>query len=283
MRKNEKLKTSSFVSVVLSITLIFSILFGVLGCEEKYECPEWFTSEYCSENYTVMSTNYVHSKATKKCVDKSDKVIKFNNNGDRLTVYEICGENIEDYALGYIDRLWGWYEKRVIKSKTNDSDPICDYKIKSAEISVVKCETDNKEETLNYEELCTIMVLDKTANVDLLNDIHVCISEHNAVMHVEDKDWIRTDHDKYFRAYVKHRISDENQGERRLEVVLRVRFEETENIMWQSTIVKFEDQLFLECGECQGNYIGYWYIPLNKAITDYIESILSSNPEIFFE
>ena len=111
-----KHRVTSPIVTALSIILIFSLAMGLVSCDTlwlvacdilglvdhgaKYECPEWFTSEYCSENYIAMSENYVHTKAERKCVDKNDNVIHFNGDNDNLIVYTIRGEKIEDYALG---------------------------------------------------------------------------------------------------------------------------------------------------------------------------------------
>lgn len=266
-------------SRIMSLALVISsLLLFIPGCEEKYECPEWFTGEYCSENYTVMSTNYVHSKADKKCVDKNDIVISFHCDGGDLAVYKIRGEKIEDYALGYINRLWGWHETRVIKSKTNDVDPIYDYIIESIEICGVKVEPGSREDVLNYEDACTLKVFDKTVDPDVLSDLSVSFLNHDSTRHIEDKEVLYFEYDNYSQAYNKH-LTDEGKGYCILKVMLRVRFEETPNIMWEAHIIKYDGHLYLECGECDGSY---QLISLNDTVRDYINSVLSSNPEIYF-
>ena len=51
------------VRLVCFILITVLLPFSILGCAEKYDYPDWFTGEYCKENYTVMSGNYVHSRA----------------------------------------------------------------------------------------------------------------------------------------------------------------------------------------------------------------------------
>ena len=50
--------------------------------------------------------------------------------------------------------------------------------------------------------------------------------------------------------------------------------------MWEAHIVSYDGNLYLKCEECIG---AYKLISLNEIVADYIESILSANPEIYFE
>ena len=55
----------SFRMVVIGV-IVSILLFFASGCAEKYDYPNWFTGEYCKENYTVMSSNYVNSLIIKE-------------------------------------------------------------------------------------------------------------------------------------------------------------------------------------------------------------------------
>ena len=76
-------------------------------------------------------------------------------------------------------------------------------------------------------------------------------------------------------------FTDEGNVDYISKVVLRVRFEETPNIMWEAHIVRYDGNLYLQCKECGGGGT-YRFISLNETVADYIESVLSENPEIYF-
>ena len=269
-------------TVRLACFILITVLlpFFVFGCTEKYDYPDWFTGEYCRENYTVMSGNYVHSRAYENSVDNKGEVIRFDEYGGTWQFYAIYGESIEDYILGYRFYLFNSRENRILKSKSTDTDPIRDYDIQSIEICAVFSEAESKEDALNYEEACTVMKLDQNTESDLADAIKQCYLEHVADVHNDDASFDLVAWSK--KAMINYTASEDDSSYI-TDVILRVRFEETENIMWQSCIVEYDGNLYLECGECMDNHKGYWLISLNETVTDYINSVLSSNPEIYFK
>ena len=266
----------------LALVIAFLLLF-IPGCEEKYDYPDWFTGEYCKENYTVMSGNYVHSQAYGYSVDNNGERITYDGYGGRWYFYAIHGENIENYILGCNKTIFlsDSYTTRILTPKNNSIAPIRDWNIQRLEICAVKYFLTDREDALNYEEACTLTVFDKTVDPDVLRELSGCFSSHHSTMHVEDKESFLINYDNYSEAYNKHQSDKGNDYI--LKVVLRVRFEETPNIMWEAHIVQYDGDIYLICRECYDSHGGYWLISLNETVADYIESVLSANPEIYFE
>lgn len=238
------------INVILFI-LILSVLFVGCANEKKYDYPDYFTKQYCYDNYSFMDYNYKYEKAYENPVDDSVLI------GDSGTFYyfyaipEISPDNFLACRVkfGFIGSS---YRYALLKANNYNIDPMLDWNISKIEIFLSSSDfgpyyissisTNTSPTLIEQLKFC----INDTKN-HLLYDLYMMQETHSIEVQLNDK---------------------------MCNVAIRIHFNETEMIIWSAAITVYNGQYYLvHRKEVLGNE---YLIPLTDEITEFISSSVSS-------
>ena len=251
------------------ILLALIILISVTGCSEKkerFDYPENFTTQYCYENYSPLSLNYIYSSSY-----ENGTISKFFGGGRRRTFRAIPDVDINSFLA--CEEIFGFggkmasYDAILYKANNYEIDPLNDWEIENIEICLQKenvCMSKNESHIVSYGDYIYHSCINKTSDDMLIKQIVDCIKNEDEYIRYYDNDLNR------FGEYVRF-----NEEDKSYYYSIRIHFEETDMILWTASIIMHDEHYYLMCRQNPKDYI--YCIPLTEELEEFISSSIDTS------
>ena len=254
---------------LLSVLLLVIILICVTGCSEKkerYDYPDSFTTQYCYDNYSPLSLNYIYSRSYEngtisKVFDKN-KRISFRAIPDiDINTFLVCEEK---KGLG---GALASYHAVLYKANGYEIDPLNDWKIDNIEICLQTenvCNSTDKSNILSRGDNIYHMEIHKTFDTILAKQIVDCIKNEDQYVRYYDIELNRFGEPLkfYYGENLYYYYS------------IRIHFKETDMILWTASIIMHDEHYYLMC--CSKPHDYEYCIPLTEELEEFISSSIDT-------
>ena len=250
------------------ILLSFIILISITGCaqkEERFDYPDNFTAQYCYENYSPMSINYIYARSF-----SNNAPGYYRDNPRRRYFSAIPDVDINSFLA--CEEIFGFggkmatYNAILYKANDNDIDPLNDWAIDNVEICLQKenvCMSTNESNIVSYGDYIYHASIGKTSDDILAKHIVDCIKNEDEYIRYYDNDLNR------FGEYVRLKEEDKSYY-----YSIRIHFKETDMILWTASIIMQGEHYYLMCCQNPGDY--EYCIPLTEELEEFISSSIDT-------
>ena len=244
------------------------------GDKNEYDYPEYLTAEYCYNNYSPMSLNYICSYTYENAAEGV-----YKESPCRRYFHAIPGVDTNDFLLGVEETnlliFWSYCTAYLYKANDNDIEPLIDWKIDYIELCSHKAKTAMLYNSTYNECRAKISSFGSNVYAENISKIYDIAIMGQFVECINDQS-------KYISAIPEDFSSLQERGELvRIEgeessylLSVRIHFKDTDMIMWSSDIILYDDHYYLKDYydiNASGNYI-----PLTEELEEIISSTIES-------
>ena len=250
---------------LLSVLFAVIILMGVSGCSEKkerYDYPDKFTPEYCYENYSPMELNYIYSHTYENTVPGG-----YYYNGSATWRWFYAIPNVSEDQFLACRKKFGFvgssYDAIVYRSNNFEITPLEDWSIDYIELCRYNYDEfsgTDEESIQKYGDIIYHSSIKTISDETLSKQLLDCINDKSG----------------YYSNNMKGQEGEKVRffdGKKNYTYAVRIHFNETEMIMWHTTLMIFNGHYYLAY---YSDPCIYPLIPLTEELEEFISSSIDT-------